>query len=603
MDDDWSSMNNDRVASLDMQHQPPPTAYLTRQIETSLAPPLPTSGERFRFHVILHAPTAMIQDVEEIPITYLNKGQAYSVSVVDTAPIFPIPINTRYRTFVRIFFEDEQQRQKPETYWQLWKDGRGANEAHQRGGKLEAVEYVEASQPAEGDEKKTQVEPDTASFDRFSVVWTPSASGPTECNITVRFNFLSTDFSHSKGVQGIPLRFCVKTEVFNASSTHAVPNSNEIAYCKVKLFRDHGAERKQSNDTQHVRKTIDKLKNQITQSEVGMKETSKRERIGSVSKPAMSQRAGKVQKHRRTWSVSSASSAGSERPLLLHDLHSKLQQQQDMFTSTRPVSILYLRGSEQDDPDLQLVSLPREPWDVTKVDSQQSAIWQQSTSARSSTEDILSLKSPSTSSVPLHPQLMTYTSILASAGQCTEYRSLVGAAMQVSSSQQLASPPDQVEKVLKLDDAGGLSCWIEVLGMDAGYRAPTERPMKSAACFYVLFPDPANPDKKQFYRAVYLAHRTLKDLMSGIAAKWNVELAVLRVIHVLPGGVEVEMDDDIVREVEEGQNIGMKLSRVVVPNSLAKADWEMALDGKNFFINSTTQDDVPLEGYEMRLLF
>ncbi|KFY68168.1 hypothetical protein V498_10730 [Pseudogymnoascus sp. VKM F-4517 (FW-2822)] len=568
MDGDWSSMNNnDLIASLDgnMQHQPPPTLYQTRQIETSLAP-LPSSGENRRFHVVLHAPTAMIQDVEEIPITYLNKGQAYSVSVVDTSPIFPIPINIRYRTFVRIFFEDEQQRQKPETYWQLWKDGRGINEAHQRGGKLQAVD------------------------------------GPTECNIAVRFNFLSTDFSHSKGVQGIPVRFCVKTEVLNASLTQAVPNPNEIAYCKVKLFRDHGAERKHSNDTQHVRKTIVKLKEQIKQSEAGMKD-SKRKRIGSVSKP-VSQRAGKVQKHKRTWSVSSASSAGSEHLPLLQDLHLKLQQQQDMFTSTSSVSVLYLRGSEQDDPAIHLVSFPTEPSHLAKVASRKSGIWQQRTSARSSTADISSLKSPLSSSVSLHSQLMTGTSILASAGQCSEYQNYLGADMRVSTSQQLASPPDQVNKVLKPGDAGSLSSWIEVLGMDAGYRAPAERPMKPAACFYLVCPDPANPDKKQYYRAVYLAQRTLKDLVGGIAAKWNIELPrILRAIRVLPEGVEVEMDDDIVREMKEGQDVGMEVSRVAVPESPVKGEREIVLDGKKESINSATQDDARLDDYEIRLIF
>jgi hypothetical protein len=91
--------------------------------------------------------------------------------------------------------------------------------------------------------------------------------------------------------------------------------------------------------------------------------------------------------------------------------------------------------------------------------------------------------------------------------------------------------------------------------------------------------------------------------VSGIVAKWNIELAVLRVIHVLPGGVEVEMDDDTVREKEEGQNIGTNLSRVTVPNPLANAGWEMALDDKKTFIISAAQDDAPLEGYEMRLLF
>src|SRR5208282_3603037 len=147
---------------------------------------------------------AMIKHADEIPVTYLNKGQAYSVSIVDSAPNLPLPPGARYRIFVRISFEDEQQRQRPATCWQLWKEGRGTNEAHQRGGKLQAVEYVEANQPTDGDDKKTRVDLDSASFDGFSVVWAPGVKGSAECNLAVRFNFLSTDFSHSKGVKGIP---------------------------------------------------------------------------------------------------------------------------------------------------------------------------------------------------------------------------------------------------------------------------------------------------------------------------------------------------------------------------------------------------------------
>merc|ERR1712093_252169 len=93
----------------------------------------------------------------------------------DTTPNLPLPSGARYRTFIRISFEDEQQRQRPATCWQLWKEGRGTNEAHQRGGKLQAVEYVEANQPAENDDKRTRVDIDTASFDGFSVIWTPGA--------------------------------------------------------------------------------------------------------------------------------------------------------------------------------------------------------------------------------------------------------------------------------------------------------------------------------------------------------------------------------------------------------------------------------------------
>ena len=47
------------------------------------APPLPTFAQKLRFHIALHAPTAMIRHSDEIPITYLNKGQAYSLSIMD----------------------------------------------------------------------------------------------------------------------------------------------------------------------------------------------------------------------------------------------------------------------------------------------------------------------------------------------------------------------------------------------------------------------------------------------------------------------------------------------------------------------------------------
>src|SRR5207247_1252986 len=132
-----------------------------------------------------------------------------------------------------------------------------------------------------------------------SVIWTPGSHGAAECNIAVRFNFLSTDFSHSKGVKGIPVRLCAKTStvVGQKPETEAV---QEICYGKVKLFRDHGAERKLSNDVMHVKKTIDKLKQQIAQAESGIKDVGKRKRASASGvKGQESSRPGKVPKHKR----------------------------------------------------------------------------------------------------------------------------------------------------------------------------------------------------------------------------------------------------------------------------------------------------------------
>lgn len=605
MEQDGSPMEDDqqgRMGSLEStMHQSPSMSFQPRQYDMAMAAPMPSSAEKFRFHVTLNAPTAMIKQADEIPVTYLNKGQAYSVSIVDTQPNLPVPVGTRYRTFIRISFEDEQQRQRPATCWQLWKEGRGTNEAHQRGGKLQAVEYVEGSQPVEGDDKRTRVDLDTASFDGFSVIWTPGANGSTEANIAVRFNFLSTDFSHSKGVKGIPVRLCAKTERLGAGSPHSAADSSEVAFCKVKLFRDHGAERKLSNDVAHVKKTIDKLKQQIAQAESGMKDFGKRKRSGSISKGQPSQRPGKVQKHKRTWSMSSASSAGGRLPAE-EDLHFKLQTMQDMFTSTRPVSILYLRGTEQDDPDLHPVALQGEPLDLTKVDSRDSLTWQQRGSGRSSsTTGTSSLVSPSPSSISLGSQILLNTSIPAPPAQWPhDSPAMAPADIQGSNPQQLASPPDQLTKIQKTDDAGSLSGWIEALGVDGAYKPPTGSVVKPVACFYVLRRDPAHPEKHEYYRAVYLMQRTLKDFANNVATKWNIEpTKIVRTLRVLPRGLEVEVDDDVIREMAEGQDITMEIVKI----DSVKREWDMNVDVVVDSDVGATQNVVHSDNYELRLMF
>jgi hypothetical protein len=177
--------------------------------------------------------------------------------------------------------------------------------------------------------------------------------------------------------------------------------------------------------------------------------------------------------------------------------------------------------------------------------------------------------------------------------------------MQTSNPQQLASPPDQLTKLPKTDTAGNLSGWIEALGVDAGYKPPTERPIKPVACFYILHRDPHQPEKSEYYRAIYLMQRTLKDLTNAIALKWNIEpTKIMRTLHVLDRGLQVEMDDDVVRELAEGQDLIMELAEIRNPASQLKREWEMSLDvtvdGDNA---SGTQHVTHTEGYELRLMF
>jgi hypothetical protein len=210
----------------------------------------------------------MIQQANEIPVTYLNKGQVYSVRIVDTAPIMPGLAPVQYRTSICISLEDREQGLRAETRWNLWKEVRGIDEAHRRGGTVQGVEYVETGGIADSD-SRTRVELEATSLAGFSVLWTRGFDGSADCYVSVLFNFLSTDFSYSKGVKGILSRLCAKTEIVSTNSLYYSSEVSETCVCDVKVFRDHGAERKRSNDIAHVKKNIDKLKQQIVRPGAG----------------------------------------------------------------------------------------------------------------------------------------------------------------------------------------------------------------------------------------------------------------------------------------------------------------------------------------------
>jgi hypothetical protein len=387
----------------------------------------------------------MVKNLREIPITYLNKGQAYNLSVLDSnPPMTHEPI--RYRTYVRVSFEEQEQRAKPSTCWQLWKEGRGSSEAHQRGGKLLAVEYVDPLQGGGDAHKHRQVQVESMSVDGFCVTWTANpATGISECHIPVRFNFLSTDFSHSKGVKGIPVRLCAKTEVISPGEETGILRNMELSYCKVKLFRDHGAERKLSNDVAHVKKTIDKLKQQVSQAEMGGG-FGKRKRGNNTSTAKGAERGMKPSNHKRTWSMGS-DDAPSEKISLEDDLQSKLSMMQEMFSSTRPVSILGLRGDEADDPDLHPIRIDG---DIVRFEQ----------SGRQNTNDI------QTGEFMIPSPANTNSS---SSNSPTSHAT------------KILTKPTTIPRNPSYDSAP--RGFLEAVGVDASYRPPTDCPPKPSKLF------------------------------------------------------------------------------------------------------------------------
>lgn len=540
------------------------------------SPPLPivvADGEkiRLRYLVTLSAPTAMIRHQDEIPITYLNKGQAYAMTIIDGMGPLPSPAPVKYRTVVRISFEDEEQRQRPAACWQLWKEGRGLAEAHLRGGRLQAVEYVDPNQGGAEEGNRPRVELESASFDCFAVTWSPApGANPTECSVAVRFNFLSTDFSHSKGVKGIPVRLCAKTEIISSGTPDSPPGPvAEVCFSKVKLFRDHGAERKLSNDVAHIKKTIDKIRQQIAQIDVGPNEFGKRKRSGSIASKSSGNRPSKAPKHKRAWSISSQGSAG--RPAVEDDLHHKLANIQAMFTSTRPMSVLYLKGYDQDDPDIYPVSLPGEPQDLMKPGPlSRKTSWAQKPSVETTPTNSC-VVSPSLSPHSMPPQLpvneradlpapTNYETALTPWDDFSQFPSSAFEPLRVQPSTEESG---SVVKIQRSQPSGSLPEWIEALGTDPTYKPPPEKPVKPIACFYVRNRAPGITGGHDHYRAVYLTARTAKALIAGIASKCDVDPGrIQRTLRVNPKGLKIMVEDDTVWELPEGQDMCVEFSSI-----------------------------------------
>lgn len=511
----------------------------------------------------------MVKHPDEIPVTYLNKGQAYAVSIVDTLSVLPSPAPIKYRTVIRISFEDQQQRQRPAACWQLWKEGRGLAEAHQRGGKLQAVEYVDPNQGGEVTTKRSRVEIEKSSFDCFSVTWSPAqGASSAECSVAVRFNFLSTDFSHSKGVKGIPVRLCAKTEILSPGTPESPPGPiSEVCFCKVKLFRDHGAERKLSNDIAHIKKNIEKHKQQVTQVESGMKDLGKRKRSGSMSKSGSS-RPVKVHKHKRTWSISSQGSGG--RPALEEDLQMKLATLQNMFSSTRPYSLLYLKGYEDDDPDIYPVSLPGQLPDLSTGNPLERRISQISQDRKASEVTSPTNSSTSPSSAHSMPAIGQSTALndFSTLGMghhshddwdaFSQFTNTELPHLNIQGAQAFAGT---AVKVPRSQHSAGMPQWIEPVDIDPDYKAPVERTIKPIACVYALFRTPSGAANDDCYKAVYLTERTVSELTTNLAKKSHVEPSrISRTVQVNHKGLKIMVDDGVVRELPEGQDMIVEFS-------------------------------------------
>ncbi|KAJ5348593.1 uncharacterized protein N7506_001846 [Penicillium brevicompactum] len=291
---------------------------------------------KFRYHVTLQAPTAMLWHANKSPVTYLNKSQTYCLTVADSTTSTKKVRHFKYRTSVHVSFEGEDQRSNPVAFWQLWKESRGSKEAHKRKGKILSVEYVDPSREDPRGQGHGQIQLEDVFVNGFCVTWTAdSTPNVHEAAISLKFNFLSTDFSRSKGVKGVRSGYVQKRKCYGRMTKVMRWGMSQNSAI---LFRNHGAERKSLNDKTLVKKKIDKLNKQIIRTETG----------ADVAFDIRPQK-------KRKWSMSSRKSTTSDQ-----ELHAELATITEIISSVRLVSVLGLRGNVNDDPDLYPIRLSHE---------------------------------------------------------------------------------------------------------------------------------------------------------------------------------------------------------------------------------------------------
>jgi hypothetical protein len=96
--------------------------------------------------------------------------------------------------------------------------------------------------------------------------------------------------------------------------------------------------------------------------------------------------------------------------------------------------------------------------------------------------------------------------------------------------------------------------------------------------------------------------RSLKELNNKIAAKWDLDPSkILRPIHSIQNGLDVEMDDDDIQKLREGQDMVLEIEEVAGEPADVKQEWGMAVDPMDDLTEPPANPQVG--GYVLRLAF
>ncbi|PVU97224.1 hypothetical protein BB559_002105 [Furculomyces boomerangus] len=190
-------------------------------------------GEEYnKFECALNAQTAITKCDEKYSLTYLNRGQQYMVLIQDK-----LKSNQELEISIILTFHEEQQRKRAKANWGFW---------------LLQQQNPQNAFAIELDKSKSVGIVGSDQIHTFDRIVTRVHSNEF-AKLCVKFNILSTDFSRTKGIKGIPLGVVVSIKAVNTNKI--IVNM----YCQIKLFRDKGAERKNKDDKKQLNKMLSRI--------------------------------------------------------------------------------------------------------------------------------------------------------------------------------------------------------------------------------------------------------------------------------------------------------------------------------------------------------
>ncbi|KAJ8353747.1 hypothetical protein SKAU_G00213140 [Synaphobranchus kaupii] len=177
------------------------------------------------FQYTIEATKSLRQKQGEGPMTYLNKGQFYAITLSEMGAnkCLRHPIS-KVRSVIMVVFSEDKNRDEQLKYWKYWHSRQ--HTAKQR--VLDIADYKESFNTIGNIEE--------IAYNAVSFTWDVNE----EAKIFITANCLSTDFSSQKGVKGLPLMIQIDTYSYNNRSNKPIHR----AYSQIKVFCDKGAERK-----------------------------------------------------------------------------------------------------------------------------------------------------------------------------------------------------------------------------------------------------------------------------------------------------------------------------------------------------------------------